>query len=116
MKSGNSYKNPFGGTVTLTSAGFYKAGDNKAFQLNITGIPEDACVDLVTIDWSAGSNGGMFAMGIDTDISSMYNNDEGNSMCDWDTIVCGRKGAKGVDKAVTACNRTDNNELIFKFY
>ncbi|MBQ8672054.1 MAG: hypothetical protein IJ525_06005, partial [Alphaproteobacteria bacterium] len=47
-----SITNPFGGGVDLGT--YYKANidDNQAFRIYYSGLPQEACIELTTHDWS----------------------------------------------------------------
>ena len=53
-----SITNPFGGGVVLGPTGKSPVGeDNKAFYIELHNIPEEACIELATYDWTvAGAN------------------------------------------------------------
>ena len=119
MGSDGNYYNPFQGKVDIKSAKRFK-GDtaDKAFVVTYEGIPEEACVDLATLDWGTGSGGGLVALGVNQDVSSMVT--DGNATdkdnCTGDNVVCGGSAVMSVSNAVAACTETDNNKLYFKFY
>lgn len=50
--------NPFGGDVTISSTG----SKNKAFSIEYTQIPEEACIDLITQDWGSGARSGFVSI------------------------------------------------------
>ena len=128
MGSGGNYTNPFQGDVDIMAAGRFTAaadssGDNKAFMLVYEGIPEEACVDLATLDWGTGSGGGLVALGVNTSVKSSNAGGctgqtataaSGNSS--GTAIVCGGSAVMTVENAVKACSKTDGNVLYFKFY
>ncbi len=62
-----SFENAYAGGIALYSGDRLSAGDNKAFILVLTGIPQSACIDLATQDWSASSGSGFVAMTIKGD-------------------------------------------------
>lgn len=68
MINGNSVVNAWGGTVTLTNGDKMSGNsDNKAFVITMTNIPAQACIDLATLDWGAGSGSGYIATAIGAD-------------------------------------------------
>jgi len=114
IKAGN--KNPFAGDVTLEAAsrfddkGAGDGNDGKAFVITYTGIPEEACIDLLTIDWGTGTAGGIISLGTADGVASAY---AGTGNCTAaDGVGC---GAMTVAEAVASCEG-DDNSLIFKFY
>ena len=119
MGSGGSYKNPFSGDATITAAKRFKnETDKKAFVIKYTQIPQEACIDLATIDWGTGSGGGLVALGVNTDVDTMVTDGTaaGGDNCTGDKVICGGSAVMEVDKAVAACNETDGNFLSLKFY
>ena len=125
MGSGGNYTNPFQGKVDIKAARRFK-GDadagKKAFVVQYEGIPEEACVDLATLDWGTGSGGGLVALGVNEDVSNMVTDggatadDNGSTGCSGAKVVCGGSAVMSVTNAVSACSLTDNNILYFKFY
>ncbi|MBR2136600.1 MAG: hypothetical protein IJ852_01395 [Alphaproteobacteria bacterium] len=95
--------NPFGGKILLS------VEDNaKAFSLNYLGLPEDACIDLLTQDWGTTD---LIAAGVDSQISSTQGctGDKGSHVCNNQLPV-------SVDKAMTLCEQqTDSKGVILKF-
>ena len=47
-----SITNPFGGGVTLETRNKAKDGDNQALRIYYIGLPQEACIELATHDWS----------------------------------------------------------------
>ena len=47
-----SITNPFGGGVTLGTKVKAKDGDNQAFKIEYYQLPQEACIELATYDWS----------------------------------------------------------------
>ena len=95
--------NPFGGKILLT------VEDNaKAFSLNYLGLPEDACIDLLTQDWGTTD---LIAAGVDSQITSTQ-----GCTGEKNTHVCNNKLPVSVDKAMTLCEQqTDSKGVILKF-
>ena len=128
MGSNGNYTNPFQGSVDIMAAGRFTAadansGDNKAFMLVYNGIPEEACVDLATLDWGTGSGGGLVALGVNTSVKASnagsctgQSGEAATSSASGKAIVCGGSAVMTVDNAVKACSKTDGNVLYFKFY
>lgn len=106
--------NAFAGDVTIAPAsrfdnkGTGTGNDGKAFVITYTNIPEEACVDLLTIDWGTGTAGGIISLGTKDGVSTQF------TTCATATgVAC---GAMSVDDAVSACDKVNDNTLIFKFY
>ncbi|MBR2137268.1 MAG: hypothetical protein IJ852_04850 [Alphaproteobacteria bacterium] len=99
--------NPFGGRVLLSVD-----GDAKAFSINYLGLPEDACIDVLTQDWG-GASAGLIAAGVDSTISSTYGctGDKGSH-------VCSNQMPVTVQKAIDLCatmNDSQSKGVILKF-
>ena len=119
----HTFNNPFAGTVTMTPATRFSGTDNKAFVVKYEGIPQEACIDIATIDWGTGSGGGLVALGVNKDITSKTAGCAGGATKELETdtannaaVVCGGEAAMSVTNAVTACSKPDGNILYFKFY
>ena len=114
-------KNPFAGDVSLAPSSRFTSGDtgdNKAFVITYGGIPEEACIDLLTIDWGTGTAGGIISLGTAGETGGVADqisgkDSDGKDNCTPATgLGC---GAMTVTEAVDACNG-DDNTLYFKFY
>ena len=57
-----SITNPFGGGVALGTHDKAKGGDNQAFRLVVDGVPEEACIEIVSNDWSVSGVKGFFLL------------------------------------------------------
>ena len=95
--------NPFGGKILLT------VEDNaKAFSLNYLGLPEDACIDLLTQDWGTTD---LIAAGVDSQITSTQ-----GCTGEKTTHVCNDQLPVSVDKAMDFCaTQNDSKGVILKF-
>ena len=114
--------NSFGGEIKIFASGKNTTGDNRAFGIIFTGLPDEACIELATQDWGSDTSSGLIAIGISTGLSEMV----GSS-----SVGCSgfaREGeARGcpngssvsvpipVDLAVDACKWSDNS-ITLKFY
>lgn len=136
-----SFENAYAGKVALYAGDRLGAGDNKAFVIVLTGIPQSACIDLATQDWSASSGSGFVAMtvvGADsldpsaaataeagrTGISGTGKllNDcastaAGSSANSAGAIICARDGEPmSTIVATQGCTGSNFNTMAFKFY
>ena len=105
--------NPFGGTVGVWPSGKMWNNDQKAFAVHVSGIPQEACVELLTQDWGSGSSSGLIALGNwGADSSATY------SYCDASSFgyQCAKSGVMPVNKAISICAYKTDNYLIWKFY
>jgi len=121
--------NAFGGEITIAPSGRFHAHtaqnpDQKAFVITYTKIPQEACIDLLTIDWGTGTAGGIISLGTDdanTGVAGQYSGKTDNTNNCTDKVDDTSKkavacGAMSVDAAVTACSDINENTLLFKFY
>ena len=102
-----SITNPFGGGVTLYTRNKSKDGDNQAFSMHYMINNEEACIELLSQDWSSANVEVIYVMG-----------DSG----DYDALL---KTPVSVDKAVEVCSKaieedsalydSDNIHLTFYF-
>ncbi|MBR2137470.1 MAG: hypothetical protein IJ852_05915 [Alphaproteobacteria bacterium] len=118
--SSNNVTNPFGGVLEIYATGRKLHDDNKAVALSLRGIPEDACIELVTQDWGAGE--GLYAINVDSPIGFL----EGCAGEVRPTILTGCVGGSTValpipvDKAIITCStggeNGEYNNITFYFY
>ena len=108
--------NPFGNVFYIHSIGRKISNDNKAVQLEVDGLPDDACIELTTQDWGAGE--GLYAISI----GSLYSLFEGCSgVYNGAGLLIGCAGGSTVplpipvDKAMNACSQ-DIKRINFYFY
>ncbi|MBR3501873.1 MAG: hypothetical protein IKO06_03090, partial [Alphaproteobacteria bacterium] len=57
-----SITNPFGDRVSLGTWDKAKDGDSQAFGLIVNGVPEEACIEIVSNDWSVSGVKGLFLL------------------------------------------------------
>ena len=111
-------RNPFGGHYWLWPWRRKTAGDNKAVELRLYEIPDDACVELATQDWGAGE--GLFAVAIHNS-GDVERGCSGESGSDYVLGCAGASGSGSVplpipmDYAMEACTHNDNY-MYFYFY
>ena len=101
--------NPFGGTVSVWPSGKMWNNDNKAFNITIDNIPQEACIELLTQDWGSGSSAGLIGLGHDL-YGLMY-----GSMGSGYAHGAAR-GIMPVDKAMNICSSNTYNYIQWKFY
>lgn len=110
-----SLYNPFGGWLEVIPSGKNSSGDNKAFYIRTGVIPQEACVELATMDWGSGSSSGLIVVYVDSSSASsvgtpLYGCSSGGS------YTCAKDGVMSVDKAVSLCAHPTSNGLGLKFY
>ncbi|MEE6207956.1 MAG: type 4 pilus major pilin [Alphaproteobacteria bacterium] len=122
---GTKIENAFGGRVYINAGNKKASNDEKAFGIDLFGIPEDACMALATYDWGSGSSSGLLVLGVNTStVAAMF----GDGYC----VGCAGTTAAGkaiacpngatvsipmpVNVAATACQTGDNNWISILFY
>ena len=103
-----SMTHPFGGNISIFSTGRKNDVDNRAFGITVYGLPEEACIELVTQDWGDTSSSGLLSVGINSGvILGAYEGCDGQSAT-WETYACpnGNNVATPmpIDVAVTGCD------------
>ena len=105
-------RNPFGGSLYVFPNN--NSGPNAA-QLEITDIPEDACIDLASQDW--GDSSGLIALGINRGtwsvpdaIAGGYQGNNGDG-----AVQYYQNGVMSMDTIIKACNRSNDNFLEYEF-
>lgn len=132
-----TFTNAYAGSVALRSAGRMVATDSKAFVIVFTGIPQEACIDLASQDWSASSGSGFVALTVTSNndasedafaaskltnfLSITYQGCEQgqnkNSMGSPSATSCGKSGdPMSVLDASSGCSGKNFNTMYFKFY
>jgi Tfp pilus assembly protein PilE len=120
----SSMINPFGGGVVVTPTTRLSYNiDNKAFAIVLYDVPEDACMELLTLDWGS-TTSGLIAVGINNGTWSPYikegctgTSTEVNSA----KMVFACPGKSGltvpmpVSTAAEICSG-NNNSLFWKYY
>jgi type II secretory pathway pseudopilin PulG len=110
FKSNGSMLNPFGGSLYVDSFGWN-------FLIVLSGIPEDACMELATLDWSAATSSGLNAIGINKGgVSSQVKNCSGNIN---KGIACVGGGTLSVPMSVSVAAQLcsgDSNYFELAFY
>ena len=120
--SGSDYKmtNTFGGEFIIRTAKKNYDNDNKAFNITLTGLPEEACIELATQDWGSGSSSGLIYVGVGYVSSDIYisENCDGYSAPDGKMACPNGKTVStpmSVDLAVDGCS-TESSKLYLTFY
>lgn len=120
----DGYKNLYGGEIQYFADGRFKDNDGKAFILELYSIPRDACISLVTQNWTAIL--GIVAMkvkGSSTDNSKNYSIQAGALTGKCKTrykqgvgLFCVESLPVTVEQAVKVCDYEKNNNISWKFY
>jgi type II secretory pathway pseudopilin PulG len=109
----NGYiKHPFGGDVRLLTV---SSGWN--FNIHLYGIPEDACMELATLDWSAATSSGLNAIGVNRTVLIQVKNcsgdaDKGIACVGGETVSV----PMPVSLAAQHCSDDDSNFITLAFY
>ena len=105
-----SLENSFGGTFGIYNLDKSKSGDNKTFGLWFTGIPEEACISLLTHDWTV--TGNILGIGAGSG-SNDPNGIRAGLPCSGDSNnFCANDLPLDIDKVLTACHGSGINILI----
>ena len=130
------FTNAYAGSVAMLPTGRLIAGDNKAFVVVFTGIPQEACIDLAAQDWGASSGSGFISLTVKgnsgTNAAAIDDAFAENLAgvhaityqdCSVDKAGNGTKTACGKDgdpmsvlDASIGCAHKNFNTMIFKFY
>ena len=135
MGSDGTYRNPFGGLVSVKSSGkdtytdidettgYYTSyDDDLAFILTYRGVPRESCLGLATIDWGTGTAGGLVALGINVGLDKITtrhctkSSNPATSQKPGNAIVCEGNGVMSPIDASRGCSSEGDNTLYFKFY
>lgn len=125
-----TFDNAYAGHVGLYASGRLDGGDNKAFVITLTGVPQSACIDLATQDWAASSGSGFVAMKVlnadeatditpdlDSDIDAATLNGCKKSDSVGASIICAKDGEPMTTLAATkGCSGVNFNTMYFKFF
>jgi type II secretory pathway pseudopilin PulG len=104
-----SLKNPFGGDLALN-------GLDWNFTIELYGIPEDACMELATLDWGAATSSGLNAIAVNEGATEEVKNCSGNAD---KGVACVGGGTVSVPMPVSLAAQHcsgDNNSISFAFY
>ena len=116
----NGYKNLFGGDIAYRANGRFSESDGKAFILAFYGIPQEACIELVTRDWQSGM--GLVAMRIKGSATSgkkleyFYSGGCQSDYSNGNSTICAADMPMSIEHAVTACDNEKDNYIAWKFY
>lgn len=116
------FENAFGGDINISSAD-KRARDsapsnNDAMGIQLTGLPEEACMSLATYDWGSGSSSGVIAVGINY---GSPHNISYNSAGEYDGSAIAKPNSSvsipmPVSVAATACHEGEDNTFTITFY
>ncbi len=120
MISGTNIVNAFNGKVSIVTSDKNISDDNKAVAFYLDNIPSEACVEIMTQDWSVVS--GIIAVGINSDDAELKTSFTGcNSTLISedgyiDVFACKKDLPLNIDEAVEYCNHEFYGNISFKFY
>ena len=117
----NDYKNVFGGRISFfRNCGRYELGDKKSFGFLYYGIPQEACIELVTKDWNNMQDGflGMEVEGSrnDYNVGTTF---QGNCTSEYRAgagLFCPKDFPLSPEIAVTVCDKANDNSVQWHFY
>jgi len=119
--SGNGFENAFGGKIGASSICFGASCYQNDFVIYLQGLPQEACIELATHDWSATS---AYAIG-DISTASAYGGKIGHNDCITKTtsiysmnvsyyVHCA--ASMPMETAIEYCSSADNNVLGLAFH
>ena len=124
-----AFENVFGGIVSVNGSSKINASptvgggsDFMAFVISFEGIPEEACLELATLDWGASSGDGLMALGVNSQVSGYYIGHSGyvGKMGNGYGVAIPNDANYPVpmspSNAVNACGSKSNNTIRLKFY
>jgi type II secretory pathway pseudopilin PulG len=121
----SSMVSPFGGGLAITPSSRSNWGkvDDKAFAIVLYDVPEDACIELLTMDWGS-TTSGLIAVGINNntwDTYALEGCSGSSSSVNTKKMVFACPGKSGitvpmpVSLAAESCSG-NNNSLFWKYY
>ena len=117
-EGGEAYKitasNPFGGDIYVSTGDPAWGEDNKSFVISLSGIPEDACIEILSQDWGD-TSGLIFYGGTEWDLFHVGHFGASRSSCtSGQYIQCRKDGTMTVEKAMSMCG--SSNSIFWNFY
>ena len=118
-EAGNGLENVYGGTARLSSIyAFFYGGPKDDFIIIFYGLPQEACIELATHDWSATS---AYAIGNLSGVA--YGGKVGHNNCITKRTSVGPSNyyvhcaaSMPMETAIEYCSSADNNELHLAFH
>ena len=108
--------NPWDGGFDVSSAGKKAADDNKAFTITLTGLPEQACMELATYDWGSGSSSGLISLSVGVGVSDGLLFGCSSDIISTDYVnICAANMPMSVSTAASVCSG-DDSKLSLKFF
>ncbi len=86
-----------------------------AFVFSIDGIPQEACIEIATMDWQANSGNSIINITVNANTSQEALSQLTDSCTTNARVTCAQDLPMSIDKAATACSREDNS-IYIKFY
>ena len=115
----NGYKNVFGGSIRWYSGcGRFSRRDKKSFSILYYGVPQAACIELVTKDWRAVS--GFLGMEVEGsknmyDVGTTFQGCYEAAVQEGTGLFCAKAFPIKVEDAVKVCD-TERNSVQWHFY
>jgi Tfp pilus assembly protein PilE len=113
--------NPFGGHIYVDEYGCTGVGSADCFAIEITGLPEDACMELSTLDWGANSDK-LIAVAVNDEVSGVTPSCDGSGYTGQDNgLVSSCNGSEriyekvSVSTAASRCQSGSNNLLVLNY-
>ncbi len=109
-------ENAFGGEIIIYSDGKTSTGTTEdAVGILLTGTPQEACIEIATMDWRANSGTSLVNVTINGSSYEEYLGQYLDSCTTNARVTCAKDMPVNIDKAATACSN-DDNAIVIKFY
>ena len=117
-------KNPFGGSVTISSSNLLSSGggSGQAYTIEYAGLDKKACAALATHDWGNSKNSSFIGVsaGGNPSADNIYLNCTGSSATTNNVTGCVKGSRVGIpvpmSEAATACGSCSNCIVVLKYY
>ena len=111
----NDISSPFGRFWISPRSKYKDKNDNKSFYISLYDIPQEACIELATMDWQANSGNQVISITVNEDEDEFFDNGYFD-VCETNAkTVCSKDLPVDIDKASTICSYSSNN-INIRFY
>ena len=117
MWDGNTIQNAFGGSVNFIEDCKTSACDSDfvdAVVINTDAIPQEACIEIATMDWRANSGNSLVNITVNGNMAESFDNYI-DSCTSSTKVTCAKDMPMSIDNVATACNSSENF-VNMKFY
>ena len=114
--SKTAMENVFGGLFSIYAADKSSNHDGKAFTFEISGLPQEACLEIVSMDWKGNSGGNIMEIAINKESSPGNSAQQYFGNCtSTSNDFCVSDMPINIESAIGAC-KEDSNLIGMKFY